>query len=137
MLANEYVHGDVLECRDTSCFREDVDASQGVPGDFDAVARLLLDDSGVGPVLKIAEYLGIVLNHLNRLVLGFLEVSIECRSKEPRSITEQLLVHAEHLFLGADFDLDDRIKGVPARKLAIVVVVKDATNRLGLYGVLV
>ena len=77
MLADDKVHGRVLECRDTSRFCEDVDTSEGVPRNVDVIVRLLPDDSGVGPVLKVAEHLGIVLSQLDHLVLGFSEFPLE------------------------------------------------------------
>ena len=83
---DEDVHDRVLECRDTSCFREDVNADQGMPAHL--VAPLRFDDSGVGPILKVIEYLGVVFNHLNRLVPGFLEVAVERGVEEARSIAE-------------------------------------------------
>ena len=86
MLADDDVHGRVLECRDTSRFREDIDAGQGTP--VDLVAPLRFDDSGVGPILKVTEYLGVVLDQLNRLVLGFLEVAVERGLEEAGSIAE-------------------------------------------------
>ena len=123
MLANENVDGQVLECRDTARFRKDIDTSQRVRGDLiSGLARPLFDDSSVGPVLEIREYLGIVLNHLDCLVLGLLEVPVQCCLKKPGNITEQLLMHVKKLFLGPDFDLNDRIKGVPMSKLAIGTV---------------
>lgn len=117
MLADKDVHGAVLESGYTSRLRKDVDTGDRAPGHLEAVARLLFDDAGVGPILKVAEYLGIILDHFNRLVRGFFKVSAECRSKEAGSVTEQLLVHAEYLLLRPDFNLDDRIKRVPVREL--------------------
>ena len=137
MLANENVDGHVLECRDAARFRKDVDTSQRVRGDLMRLARPLFDDSSVSPVLEMREYFGIVLNHLNCLVLGLLEVPVQCCLKEPGDITEQLLVHVKKLFMGPNFDLNDRIKGVPMQKLAIgtviVTVTQNLTYRLGLY----
>lgn len=88
MLADKDVDGGVLERRYASRFGEDVDTGQRAPGDLEAVARLLFDGSGVGPVLKVAEYLGVVLGHLNGLLLGFLKVAVERRAKEAGGITE-------------------------------------------------
>ncbi len=138
MLANENVDGHVLECRDAARFRKDIDASQRMRGDLiSGLARPLFDDSSVDPVLEIREYFGIVLNHLNCLVLGLLEVPVQCCLKEPGNITEQLLMHVKKLFLGSDFDLNNRIKGVPMQKLAvrtvIVTVIQNSTYGLGLY----
>lgn len=88
MLADEDVHGAVLESGYTSRFCKDVDTGYRAPGHLEAVARLLFDDASVGPILKVAEYLGVVLDHFNRLVRGFLKVAAECRSKEAGSVTE-------------------------------------------------
>lgn len=65
MLADESVHGDVLEHRDTTRFCKDVDTSYGVPGDLCGVGWLLFDGPSVGPVLKVTKHLGIVLNHVD------------------------------------------------------------------------
>ena len=68
----------------------------------------------------MTEYLGVVLNHLDRLVPGFLEVAVERGVEEAGSIAEQFLVHAEELSLRPDFDLDDGIEGVSAQLSAVV-----------------
>ena len=88
MLADDKVHGGVLECRDTSRFCKDVDTSERVPGNVDVIVRLLPEDSGVGPVLEIAEHLGIVLGQLDHLGLGFSEVSLEYGLEITASVTE-------------------------------------------------
>ena len=88
MLADKDVHGAVLESRYTSRFCKDVDSGDRAPRHLEADARLLFDDAGVGPILKVAEYPGVVLGHLNRLVLGFLKVPVECCSKEAGRVTE-------------------------------------------------
>lgn len=84
------IHGHVLECRDTSRFCKDMDTSQGVPGDRSRVARLLSNVPGVGPVSEVTEHLSVgpQPSQRNCLLLGFLEVSVECRSKEAGNITE-------------------------------------------------
>ncbi len=138
MLANENVDGHVLECRDAARFRKDVDTSQRMRGDLiSGLARPWFEDSSVDPVLEIREYFGIVLNHLNSLVLGLLEIPVQCCLKEAGNITEQLLMHVKKLFLRPDFDLNDRIKGVPMQKLetgtVIVTVIQNLTYGLGLY----
>ena len=137
MLADDNVHGAVLKSRYTSRFCKDVDPRNRAPVHLDEVARLLFNDSGIGPVLKIAEYLGVVLGHLNHLILGLLKVPTECRSKESGGVAEELLVHVEYLSVRPDFDLDDRIERVPVRKSekerAIFTVSQGPTYRLGLY----
>ena len=71
VLADEEVHGAVLQAGYTPRFRKDVDASHRAPGRLEAVARRILNDSGVGPVLEVAKHPGVVLGHVDRLVLGF------------------------------------------------------------------
>ena len=137
VLADEDVHGAVLQAGYAPGFREDVDSSHRAPGRLGAVARPMFDDSGVGPVLEVAEHLGVVLGHVNRLLLGFLKIPTERRSKESGGIAEELLVHVEYLSVGPDSDLDYRIERVPVRSStrarAFLTVSQASTYRLGLY----
>ena len=137
VFADEDVHGAVLEAGYAPCFRKDVDARHRAPGHLEPVARPMFDDAGVGPVLEVAKHLGVVLGHVDRLVLGFLETPTERRSKEPGGIAEELLVHAEYLSVGPDSDLDYRIERVPVRRSIragpFLTVSQASTYRLGLY----
>ena len=137
VLADEDVHGAVLQARYTPRFRKDVDSSHRAPGRLQAVARPMLDDTRVGPVLEVAKHLSVVLGHINRLVLGFLKFAPERRSKEPGGIAKELLVHVKHLSVGPDSDLDYGIERVPkARSIrvrAFLTVSQASTYRLGLY----
>lgn len=117
VLADEDVHGAVLQARDAPRLREDVDARYRAPGRLEPVARPVFDDAGVGPVLEVAKHPGVVLGHVDRLVLGFSETPTERRAKESRGITEELFVHVEYLSVGPDSDLDYRIERVPVRRL--------------------
>ena len=71
VLANQEVHGAVLQARYTPRFRKGVDASHRAPGRLEAVVRRIFNDAGVGPVLEVAKHPGVVLGHVDRLVLGF------------------------------------------------------------------
>ena len=137
VLADEDVHGAVLQAGYTPRFREDVDASHGAPGRLEPVARPMFDDAGVGPVLEVAKHLGVVLGHVDRLVLGFLEIPAERRSKESGGIAEELLVHVEYPSVGPDSDLDYRIERVPVHRSVragpFLTVSHASTYRLGLY----
>ena len=137
VLADEDIHGAVLEPGYTPRFREDVDARDDAPGCLEAVARPMFNDSGVGPVLEVAKHLGVLFGQVDRLILGFLEIPAERRSKEPGGIAEELLVHVEYLFVGPDSDLDYRIERVPVRRSirarAFLTVSQASTYRLGLY----
>ena len=137
VLADEDVHGAVLQAGDAARLREDVDARHRAPGRLEPVARPMFDDAGVGPVLEVAKNLGVVLGHVDRLVLGFSETPTERRAKEFRGIAEELLVHVEDLSVGPDSDLDDRIERVPVRRLMrarpFLTVSQALTYRLGLY----
>ena len=116
MLADEDVHGAVLQAGDAARFREDVDARHGAPGRLEAVARPMFDDARVGPVLEVAKHLGVVLGHVDRLLLGFLKTPAERSSKESGGVAEEFLVHAEYLSVGPDSDLDYGIERVPVRR---------------------
>ena len=137
VLADEDVHGAVLQAGDAACLREDVDARHRAPGRLEPVARPVFDDASVGPVLEVAKHLAVVLGHVDRLVLRFSETPTEGRAKEFRGIAEELLVHVEDLSVGPDSDLDDRIERVPVRRLIrarpFLTVSQASTYRLGLY----
>lgn len=131
MPADRNVDGNVLEYRDASRFGNDFfDTSKRVPGNLGGVSRLEYEDSRAGPLLEVIENLGIVLSHLNCLVLGFLKIPVQCRAKEARSITKHPLMHIEKPFLGPDSELNNRIKGISGRRKAIemplVAVMEDS-----------
>ena len=88
MLADENVHGAVLQPRDAPRFPKDVNTKDCAPGRFKVATRLVLDDACIGPVLKVAEDFWVVLGHFDCLGLGFLKVATECRSKETGGIAD-------------------------------------------------
>ena len=137
VLADQHVHGAVLEAGDAARLGEDVEAGHGAPGRLEPVAGRVLDGARVGPVLEVAKHLGVVLGQVDRLGLGFVEAAAERGAEVAGGVAEELLVHAEDLLVGPDSDLDDGVERVPAcgstRARPFLTASQASTYRLGLY----
>ena len=98
---------------------------------------MLDDGAGVGPVLEVAEHVGVVVGHVDGLGLGFWELPEERGAEVSPGVAEELLVHVEDLFVGADSDLDNGVERVPVcrstRARPFLTVSQASTYRLGLY----